>query len=127
MTLTPDALTGSIGIAASADAFDADHVGSELRLKYLTEGSSSIFHDDYLISATTYYSELVTADNVVPFSKTQIYQTNSESGYKWRVYRNAALNSQILYYTCIKDYNPRSWVIMLLMIMLRNLRLGIGV
>ena len=35
VTLTPDALTGSIGIAASADAFDADHVGSELRLKYL--------------------------------------------------------------------------------------------
>ena len=110
VTLTPDGLTGSIGIAASADAFDADHVGSELRLKYLTEGSSSIFHDDYLISATTYYSELTTYDNVIGFINTTSYETDSSNSKYWRVYRNAALNDQLLYYTCIKDYTPTAWV-----------------
>ena len=110
VTLTPDALTGSIGIAASADAFDADHVGSELRLKYLTEGSSSTFHDDYVIATNTYYSELVAADNAVSFNKTNTYETTSDNGYHWRVHRSVALNNQILYYTCIKDYTPATWV-----------------
>ena len=110
VTLTPDALTGSIGIQASADAFDADHVGSELRLKYLTEGSSSIFHDDYLINATTYYSEFTTFDNVVGFNNSNSYETTSDNSFHWRVYRGAELNGQVLYYTCIKDYKPAAWV-----------------
>jgi len=110
VTLTPDGLTGSIGIAASADAFDADHVGSELRLKYLTEGSSSIFHDDYLFSATTYYSELNTYDNVAYFTKTGSYETDSTNSKYWRVARNGGVNDQLLYYTCIKDYTPTAWV-----------------
>jgi len=110
VTLTPDGLTGSIGIAASADAFDATHVGSELRLKYLTGGSSCIFHDDYLASATTYYSELVAADNVVAFNKSTTYETTSTNGYNWRVFRTPDLNGQLLYYTCIKDYKPTAWV-----------------
>ncbi len=111
VTLTPSATTGTgIDIVSSADAFDADHVGSVLRLEYLTEGSSSVFHDDYLQSATSYYSNLVAADNAISFSKTNTYETTSDNGYNWRVSRNAALNGQVLYYTCIKDYTPATWV-----------------
>jgi hypothetical protein len=111
VTLTPSATTGNgIDIVASADAFVADHVGSVLRLEYLNEGSSQVFHDDYLFSATTYYSDLSTYDNVIGFGKTTAYETDSSNSKHWRVSRIGTVSGQILYYTCIKDYTPTAWV-----------------
>jgi hypothetical protein len=111
ITLTPSAPTGTgIDIVASADAFSADHVGSVLRLEYLNEGSSQVFHDDYLKSATTYYSDLNTYDNVAGFVKTTAYETDSSNSKYWRANRVGEVNGQVLYYTCIKDYTPTAWV-----------------
>jgi len=110
VTLTPDALTGSIGIAASADAFDADHVGSELRLKYLTEGTSvsSSMYDSWnpdVYNPDDYSNPL---DRVTSWTKTDTYTprpvlaTPATDYYRVR-YTQASVQQMA---TCILDYDP---------------------
>ena len=111
ITLTPSASSGTgIDIVASADAFSVDHVGSLLRLEYLNDGTSTTFHDDYLKNAAGYYKDLNTYDNVISFSKTTSYETDSSNSKHWRVHRSGTVSGQRLYYTCIKDYTPTAWV-----------------
>ena len=71
VTLTPSATTGNgIAITASDDAFDATHVGSVLRLKYIDDGSSYNFSDfnAYALSSQfnplTVYATSSTSRNV---------------------------------------------------------------
>lgn len=111
VTLTPSATTGNITITASGSVFNSDYVGSELRLEYINESTSQSFHDDYIISPATYDSTLTSFDNVPAFNPTGgDYETDSTNSKYWKVYRQAALNNQVLYYTCIKDYKPTAWL-----------------
>jgi len=110
VTLTPDALTGSIGIVASADAFDADHVGSELRLKYLSETRSFSCKEDISNNPDNYYSELYNAnDNVVTFNPITSGTYGADNASRnTRVKYNIG-GSRDAYYTCIQDYDLTAW------------------
>ena len=108
--LTPSAATGSITITASGNVFDSTYVGSELRLEYISESVSKSFHDNYIISASTYDSSLTIYDDSTPFAPlTGDYETDSSNSKYWKVHRNAPFSNQVLYYTCIKDYKPTAW------------------
>ena len=112
VTLTPDALTGSIGIVASADAFNADHVGSELRLKYLTETSSSDFSQKYIIDPDTYDSDTYNAnDDIVQFNATAAsgtYTVSNASG-KTRVWDDPVSSLVRIAYAVVQDFTYAAW------------------
>jgi hypothetical protein len=111
----PSGTNGNITITSTADTFSSDYVGSDLKLEYLLEGRSYIFHDRYTHYATDYTQEIngrpaTSLDNVTPFSKTQSYSPDPvASGFPWRVSRNADLNGQRYHYTCKNEYLPVSW------------------
>jgi hypothetical protein len=52
VSLTPSASTGTIDIVASADAFNSNHVGSELRMKYIVDGTTNSFYDNTAVAYT---------------------------------------------------------------------------
>ena len=89
VTLRPSATTGTgIGIVASADAFDSSHVGSQLRLRYLEDGSSYVTFDNS------------GRDNAAAFVPTTAY------GNTYRLYYNFELGGARYYYRAIRDYDP---------------------
>lgn len=94
VTLTPSATTGTgIDIVASADAFDADHVGSVVRLKYLKDAESYGFHDNNINA------------NAGGFDPLSSYVIGD------RVYTPFQIGSpsKRFYYTCKQDYSPTVW------------------
>ena len=115
LTLEPSGTNGSISIESSDPFFDSSYVGTTLRLKYLVEGRSYIFHDEYAQNASSFFNEIdgrptTTLDNSVAFSINSRYAPDpTTSGLPWRVSRNASLNGQKYYYTCKYNYLPSSW------------------
>ena len=94
VTLTPSATTGTgIDIVASADAFDADHFGSVVRLKYLKDAESYGFHDNNINA------------NAGGFDPLSSYVIGD------RVYTPFQIGSpsKRFYYTCKQDYSPTVW------------------
>lgn len=89
VTLTPSATTGNITITSSSDAFDADHVGSELRLEYLTEGTTYNFSDFNAYNNSALFDPLSTYDTT--FANRPVYTVSG---------------SLRLFYRCIQNYDP---------------------
>ena len=112
VTLTPDALTGTIGIQASGDAFNADHVNSELRLKYLTEGSSLGFSQEYGTNPDKFDDDLYNAnDDAIQFSPTAAsgtYMVSNASG-RTRVWEDPAGSLVRIGYSVIQDFVFSAW------------------
>ena len=114
VTLTPSATTGTgVDIVASADAFDADHVGSILRLEYLLDGSAiaSSFYDVYypdVYNPDDYSNPL---DRLTPWAKTDTYDArlslaNPATDYHRVFYTQASV---VQHATCVRDYTPTAW------------------
>ena len=112
VTLTPDGLTGSIGIQASDDAFDADHVGSELRLKYLTEGSSLGFSQVYGTAPDTFDDDLYNANDDAlafnPAAASGTYMVSNASG-RTRVREDPTGSLVRIGYSVIQDVVFSAW------------------
>jgi len=113
--LTPDGLTGSIGIAASGDAFLASHVGSDLRLKYLTEGTSLGFSQEYGTDPDRYDDDLYnTNDGAIQFDNTPVsglYKVSNDlsTGGRTRVWEDPAGSLERIGYTVIRDFVFSAW------------------
>jgi len=109
VTLKPSASSGSITITASADAFDATHVGSDLRLKYLSETRSFSCKEDISNNPDNYYPELYNAnDKYISFNPitSGTYGADNTSR-RTRVYTSSGTRTS--YYTCIQDYDLTAW------------------
>ena len=103
VTLTPSAVTGTgIDIVASADAFDADHVGSRLRLKYIVSGFSQTFKDGTAANKTDDPTEAFN-----PNQPSGYYTTDPNTGIT-RVRHDSGLVFDT--YRCIADYVYTAWV-----------------
>ena len=111
VTLTPSATTGSITVTASADAFDADHVGSELRLKYLEESTSFSVKHDIALYPDNYYPDIFNAndDRYYPFNPTLSGTFGVDNTSKRTRVVAATVNNRNKYYTCIQDYDLTAW------------------
>ena len=121
VTLTPSATTGNITIAASDDVFSSDYVGSEVRLKYLSDASSFGFSDNKINANAGGFDPLtsyVTGDRVyTPFSigspSKKFYYTfnkNYTPTTAWSSATTYALDDLVLYggsaYVCKLAHAP---------------------
>jgi len=90
VTLTPSDVSGNnITITASDVAFDATHVGSVLRLKYIKDAETRTFAD------------FSTYDNSTIFDPLLPFPTSTKS-----VYRPTAYNDQRFYFEVVNEYDP---------------------
>ncbi len=105
VTLTPSATTGSITITASDDAFNSDHEGSELRLRYIAEGSTQTFSDDYAMTPDSYDDTLDSFDRPAAFNPTTLYETDGDNSKYWKVYYDTGVSNRRECYTCVQDYD----------------------
>ena len=86
VVLTPSALTGNITITSNEKVFttDANYVGSDLRLKYLTEGATSNFSQKYITDADDFDADTYNAnDDIVTYSSgaaSGTYRVSNTSG-----------------------------------------------
>jgi len=85
--LTPSATTGDgIDIVSTQDAFSSTHVGSVLRLKYLTEGSSFNFSDFNAFNKSVLFDPLLGVYTTSSVDRS-VYQLSGQRRYFYRCIR----------------------------------------